>query len=118
MSKPKAIYQLGIRLTDLQPPIWRRVLVEDCTLLKLHKIIQVSMGWDNLREWRFEIEGKEYGDDVIDDAFERDFISARKSKLSHFIEARTERFWYTYDFEDKWIHSIDVEKTVKADPKT
>jgi hypothetical protein len=117
MSKPNAIYQLRIRLTDLQPPIWRRVLVEDCTLLKFHKIIQVSMGWDNLRMWLFKIEGKEYGDDVMDDAFEREFITARKSKLSRFIELGTERFWYTYDFEDNWIHAIDVEDTVKADPK-
>ena len=117
MSNSHAVYQLRIRLTDLQPPIWRRVLVEDCTLLKFHKIIQASMGWDNLRMWLFEIEGKEYGDDVMDDAFEREFISARKSKLSRFIEAGTERFQYTYDFEDKWIHTIDVEKTLKADPK-
>ena len=40
MSTPNAIYQLRIRLTDLQPPIWRRVEVEDCILLKLHKIVE------------------------------------------------------------------------------
>lgn len=117
MSKPGTTYQLRIRLTDLQPPIWRRVLVEDCTLLNLHKIIQVSMGWDNLRMWQFEIEGKEYGDDVVDDAFEREFIAARKSKLSRFIEAGVKRLLYTYDFEDNWIHTIDVENTAQADLK-
>ncbi len=116
MSKPNAIYQLRIRLTDLQPPIWRRVEVEDCTLLKLHKIIQVSMGWENVRMWRFEIDGEEYGDDVMDEVFEREFSSARKSKLSRFIEAGVKRFLYTYDFEDKWLHTIDVEKPLKGDP--
>ena len=113
MSTPNAIYQLRIRLTDLQPPIWRRVEVEDCTLLKLHKIIQVR---ENVRMWRFEIDGTEYGDDVMDETYESAFISARKMKLSRFIEAGIKRLCYTYDFEDKWIHTIDVEKTLQADP--
>ena len=116
MSKPNTIYQLRIRLTDLQPSIWRRVQVEDCTLLKLHKIVQVSMGWENRRMWRLVIGGEEYGDDVLDETIESDFISARKSKLRRFIEAGIKRLHYTYDFEDKWVHTIDVEKTLKADP--
>lgn len=116
MNKPNTIYQLRIRLTDLQPPIWRRVEVEDCTLLKLHKIIQVSMGWENVRVWQFEIDGEEYGDDVMDEVFEEEFNSARKCKLSRFIETGVKRFLYTYDFEDKWLHTIDVEKTLKAAP--
>ena len=116
MSKPNTIYQLRIRLTDLQPPIWRRVQVEDCTLLKLHKIVQVSMGWENRRVWRFKIDSKEYGDDVMDETYESDFISARKVKLSRFIEAGIKRLCYTYDFENKWAHTIDVENTLQADP--
>lgn len=31
-------------LKDVKPPIWRRVVTKDCTLAKLHDIIQVSMG--------------------------------------------------------------------------
>jgi hypothetical protein len=117
LSKLNTIYQLRIRLTDLQPPIWRRVEVEDCTLLKLHKDIQVSMGWENVRMWRFEIDGEEYGDTVMDEAFDREIINARKRKLSRFIEAGIKRFHYTYDLKDKWIHTIDIEETLKADPK-
>lgn len=86
-------------------------------MLKLHKIIQVCMGWENFHMWRFKIDGEEYGDDVMDEAFESEFISARKRKLSRFIEAGMKRFHYTYDFEDKWVHTIDVEKTLEADPK-
>jgi hypothetical protein len=117
MSKPNTIYQLKIILTDLQPSIWRRALVEDCTLLKLHKIIQVCMGWENVSMWRFEIDGEECGDDVMDEDFEWEVISARKRKLSRFIEADIKRFQYTYDFEDKWVHVIQVEKILEADPK-
>jgi hypothetical protein len=117
VSKPNTIYQLRIRLTDLQPPIWRRVQIEDCTLLRLHKIVQASMGWENRRVWRFEIDGKEYGDDVMDETYESDFISARKMKLSRLVEAGIERLCYAYDFEDEWVHTIDIEKTLQADPK-
>ena len=67
--------------------------------------------------WRFEIDGEEYGDDVLDEVFEREFISARTSKLSRFVEAGIKRFHYTYDFEDNWVHTIDIERTLEAHPK-
>jgi hypothetical protein len=38
-------------------------------------------------------------------------------KLSRFLEAGSKRLLYTYDFEDKWVHTIDVEKTLKADTR-
>jgi len=42
------IYQLKITLSKIRPPIWRRVLVRgDTTLLKLHKIIQAVMPWED-----------------------------------------------------------------------
>jgi Plasmid pRiA4b ORF-3-like protein len=40
----EAVYQVKITLKDIRPPIWRRVLVTDCSLSKLHEIIQVVMG--------------------------------------------------------------------------
>jgi hypothetical protein len=66
-------------LADIKPPVWRRIEVEDCTLLKLHKIIQVSMGWNNYQMWLFEIDGEEYGDDVIDGGGDSDLPAPAKS---------------------------------------
>jgi hypothetical protein len=113
-SKSTTIYQLKITLTGIKPPIWRRVEVKDCTLLKLHKIIQVSMGWGNYHMWYFQIGGEQYGDDVIDDV--GDFTSARKAKLSQFVRAGVKKFRYTYDMGDCWEHIIQVEKVLEADP--
>jgi hypothetical protein len=40
------LYQLKITLKWSKPPIWRRVVVRaDRTLDRLHKVIQVAMGW-------------------------------------------------------------------------
>src|ERR1700720_3338488 len=106
MNKPNTIYQLRIRLTDLQPPIWRRVEVEDCTLLKLHQIIQVCLGWGGYHLWAFEIGGEQYGDDPEGDM---DMESARKVKLSQIVQAGVKKFHYTYDFGDNWEHVIQIE---------
>ena len=116
-AKPDTVYRLKITLIDLQPSIWRRVEVEDCTLLKLHKIIQVSMGWDNFYMWLFDIDGERYGDDVIDAGGDIDFASARKAKLRQFVQAGVKRFRYTYDMGDNWEHVIQVEKVLDADPQ-
>jgi VIT1/CCC1 family predicted Fe2+/Mn2+ transporter len=43
-KKPDTVYQLKITLADAQPPIWRRIQVQDCTLDKLHEHIQTVMG--------------------------------------------------------------------------
>jgi hypothetical protein len=46
VKKTEAVYHLKITLRDVQPPVWRRVQVQDCTLSELHKVIQVAMGWE------------------------------------------------------------------------
>ena len=40
------VYQLHIALREISPAIWRRVLVRfDSTILDLHYVIQLTMGW-------------------------------------------------------------------------
>src|SRR4051812_21070225 len=55
------VYQLKITLNGVKPPIWRRVLVKDCTLAKLHGIIQTSMGWDDYHLHEFEVGDGRFG---------------------------------------------------------
>src|SRR5437879_5705020 len=43
MAKSKAtgeVYQLKITLQYIKPPVWRRLQVKDCSLAKLHDLIQ------------------------------------------------------------------------------
>ncbi len=116
-AKAKHVYQLKITLADIKPPVWRRIEVEDCTLLKLHKIIQVSMGWGNCHMWLFDIDGEEYGDDVMDASCESEFLSARKAKLSQFVQSGVKKFQYTYDMGDNWEHVVQIEKMLDAAPQ-
>lgn len=68
-TKSKAAYQFKITLSDSEPPIWRRIQVEDCTLDELHGHIQTAMGWTNSHLHYFEIGGKRFGDpELLEDA--------------------------------------------------
>jgi hypothetical protein len=117
MAKTKAkdsdvIYQLKVTLADVQPPVWRRIQVKDCSLAKLHDILQISMGWSNSHMHVFEAGGEQYGDDPMG---ELDWQSERKAKLSQLVAAGHKRFGYTYDMGDNWEHLIQVEKTLPAE---
>jgi hypothetical protein len=113
MAQSSTIYQLKITLAGIRPPIWRRVQVKDCSLSKLHEIIQIVMNWDSLHLWVFDIGGVDYGDDPESDMDQK---SARRAKLSHFVAEGIKKFRYVYDFGDNWDHIIQVEKVLEAEP--
>jgi hypothetical protein len=111
-SQPRIIYQLKITLADIKPPIWRRLEVADGTLLKLHDILQIGIGWDSCHSWAFEINGEQYGEDP-----EGEMASPRKVKLGQIAQAGVKKFRYVYDFSAYWRHLIQVEGVRDADPK-
>ena len=52
MSRKSAVkaYTLRVELQDIEPLVWRRLLVDgDTTLGKLHHYIQEAMGWTDSR---------------------------------------------------------------------
>jgi Plasmid pRiA4b ORF-3-like protein len=53
---------------------------------------------------------------VIDAGGVNDFASARKVKLSRFVQAGVKKFRYIYDMGDNWEHVIQVEKVLEVDP--
>jgi len=57
-----SVYQMKVTLLDIEPPIWRRLLVTgDQTLYRLHLILQTIMGWENYHLYEFIIDEIEYG---------------------------------------------------------
>jgi hypothetical protein len=113
MAKSNTVYQLKITLADIRPSIWRRVQVKDCSLSKLHEVIQAAMAWTNTHLWAFDIDGVDYGDDPDG---EIDLSSARKAKLGAFVAEGVKKLRYIYDFGDNWEHLVQVEKVLNADP--
>ncbi len=51
------VFQLRITLLDTRPPIWRQVQIKDCTLARLHEVVQVAMGGANYHMYYFEAGG-------------------------------------------------------------
>jgi hypothetical protein len=117
MAKTKnagVIYQLKITLRDTKPPVWRRVQVQDCTLGRLHDVIQTCMGWTNSHLHAFEVGGEQYSEPDPDGMMETE--DERKVKLSQVVARGFKKFAYTYDFGDNWDHTVEVEKTLEAEP--
>jgi hypothetical protein len=115
-KQPSTVYQLKITLRDIRPPIWRRVLVKDCSLGKLSDIILRVLGWGGGHLHAFEIGGEQYGEPDPDGMM--DMENESKLKLSQVVAGGCTKFSYTYDFGDNWEHTTQVEKTLEAEPGT
>ena len=113
----RQIYQLKITLLGAKPPIWRRFLVVDSmTLMELHEVIQVVMGWTNTHLFQFTTGQKRYG--IIDPNFDEDdgLIDANSTKLSTVLRKEKSKIKYEHDFGDGWTHDLILEKKLKFTP--
>ena len=106
------IYELKIRLENIDPPVWRQVQTDDCSLAELHNIIQIAMGWEDEHMHAFVIDDEQYGNLKYGCDFEYD---SRFVSLCEVVEQGHTRFRYDYDFGDDWEHSIEIEKTLPAE---
>lgn len=118
MAKAKEkILQLKIQLRDSKPPIWRRVLVKESTLLgDLHIILQVIMGWTDSHLHMFLHNGQEYGPFYPDDDYNEDIEDLKNEDhytVRDFLKRAKAKMVYIYDFGDDWTHEIILEGTEK-----
>ena len=104
-------YQIKVTLAGSHPPIWRRILVPaNATLLKLHDILQIAMGWENRHLHSFTIDRSVYGDLENDEYGEFGIKDEARYKLSQVLRREGQSFSYIYDFGDGWRHALLVEK--------
>jgi hypothetical protein len=113
---PRLIYQLRIALDGVEPAVWRRVLVPGgFTLDRVHRAVQLAMGWSDRHLHVFDVEGVQFG---VPDP---DGLLDVRDELDHRLDAVAQkgtRLRYTYDFGDWWEHDIAVEDVVPADLDT
>lgn len=116
-KKNRALYQLKVTLQEIQPPIWRRILVwEDATLAQLHRILQIVMGWEDYHLHQFEIGRRIYCvPDPDDDLYERQVIDESRVRLREVVPHVGTHFGYLYDFGDSWRHDLLLEAIVLPD---
>lgn len=107
----KNIYQLNITLEGLKPAIYRKVLVEDSkTFYELHYIIQIAMGWDNSHLYQFEAKDLFISDPTMID--NEDILDAKEVTLKKIFTREGMYLQYEYDFGDRWVHTVKLEKIV------
>lgn len=107
-GRPEQTIQLRVRLRDVEPAIWRQLVVPaSLTLRELHAAIQTAMGWQGYHLHLFEIDGVRYGDDVED---MDDPLDDEETFTVGQAAAAATGFSYDYDFGDGWTHDIQVEQ--------
>jgi hypothetical protein len=121
VTRPSAtgrIVQLKVTLQNIEPPVWRRVLVDaDSTLDHVHEVIQAAFGWWNYHLHEFEIDGTRYGVPDPDDDWGPPTVDERRIRLDTVVTAGS-TFDYLYDFGDDWGHRVTVEKILPAEAGT
>jgi len=107
----KGVFQLRITLVDVEPTVWRRILMPAAVrVAKLHDIFQAAMGWTNSHLHSFEIGGAGYGmhfEDFPEDEIDEKQVTVLRAVGEH------RRFSYEYDFGDSWEHEVVVEDFVR-----
>jgi len=106
-------FQIKITLKNINPPIWRRILVApEIKLDKLHDVLQIVMGWTNSHLHQF----KTPLGDIADPAFElEETASSKKATLQSVLPGPKSHISYEYDFGDGWEHQILLEQMVELD---
>lgn len=113
-----AHFQFKIKLRGVsKPPVWRKVDVPaNITFDLFSQIIQDAFGWYGHHLWHFTPNA--YGTyPVIAIPLPKDTLwaedpdlNAEETKLSRIFRNEGDKFTYTYDFGDDWIHEIVLEK--------
>jgi len=114
------VMQAKITIQDIEPPIWRRILLPlDLNLAQLHEVIQAAFAWTDSHLHQFIIGGLVYGAPEFNEDYqdERRTFEAAEVRLRDFntYHVRDPSFLYEYDFGDDWIHRIEIEGLIPRD---
>jgi hypothetical protein len=117
-ATPIDIYQIKVTLRYSKPPIWRRIQVPaDVSLARLHRILQVIMGWEDYHLHQFIIDDEYYGEPHPDyEVWGPEMRDEQRAELGRLVPEEGLKFLYEYDFGDGWEHKLLVEKILPPEP--
>lgn len=107
------VFQFTVTLAGIDPPIWRRFQVEDCTLDRFHHVVRVMVGWTmDVEPHRFEFGGVQYGPRTYDDTpVPGDHVDEATVFLHQLFPAGAapSAGRYEYEFRARWQHELAFE---------
>jgi hypothetical protein len=104
-ATPK-LYELHVELEDIQPRIWRKILVPgSIKLTKLHDLLQLVMGWNNSHLHSFQF-GKRVFSGRPAELEDLNMLDGSRYTLEAVLDDLLSEFIYDYDFGDSWRHLI------------
>lgn len=100
------VHQLKVALLYVDPPVWRRLQVRSRTsLAELHRILQWTMGWEDHHRHAFGVpRQRRWRKARLEGVKEAEEADVTLDQLGDGV-----RLIYAYDFDDSWIHEIEVE---------
>ena len=105
-----------IALQYVEPGVWRRFrFPAHLTLDRLHRAVQIVMGWEDEHLYEFSRGKERYG---VPDRESRMFgvqtENAKKVTVASLNLRRRSPLHYLYDFGDSWEHELRVEDVLTA----
>ncbi|TSB45555.1 plasmid pRiA4b ORF-3 family protein [Alkalicoccobacillus porphyridii] len=108
-------YQVKMTMSDIKPPIWRRVLVpSNITFHKFHKVIQAAFDWQDYHQYVFKFPEFLIIEPSLEVPLKEGDKHPKRTKIDTVFE-EYDHFYYEYDLGDSWEHKIEVEKVVIVD---
>ena len=115
MNKPTYEYQLQIRLRDVEPEVFREIIVSsDTHLVDLHKILQVAVGWLNDQLHYFEHDGTRFLPPDATNALGT--VAYTDMPISQFLKKEGDEIRYVYNFESPWTHDVTLNTIQPSHP--
>ncbi|MBI4392583.1 MAG: plasmid pRiA4b ORF-3 family protein [Euryarchaeota archaeon] len=116
----ESIYQLWVSLTDSEPVIWRKVLVDSSfTFADLHVVMQILMDWTDSHLHEFVV-GKTHlahPETIAEDLTDSNAEDSSMFAIRDMVKRAGTRFTYVYDYGDMWVHDVVLEKILPVDPE-
>jgi hypothetical protein len=118
------VYQFKIILSDIKPPIWRRIQIpETYSFWDLHVAITDAMGWADYHLHEFRTKDPSTTQEVrignpIDEDWGITTLPEHKQKISKYFSLDNKKAVYLYDFGDGWHHIIQLEKIIPREKNT
>lgn len=107
------VYQINVTLKDSWPIIFRTITVlNNYTFKDLHKLLCVCFNWSNLKEYEFILnDNKVLCTEKLNSLNNGlNCFEAMSTKICDFCIDQGQSFIYIYDKNDKWEHSLTIER--------